>query len=78
VQAAIDYVCVVDTCHQGELFDLLQEMDRRYFLVQDLRWEFSLMDREQQDSITPEQARYETCVTLINCKLQNILYFLIL
>ena len=33
-------------------------MDRRYYLVQDLRWEFSLLDREQKDTITEDQARY--------------------
>ena len=40
----------------SELFDLLQEMDRRYFLVQDLRWEFSMLDLNMTDSITEEQA----------------------
>lgn len=53
------YVCATqDTCTLEELQDLLQEMDRRYFLLQDLRWEFSILDREQMDTITAEQARY--------------------
>ena len=52
------YTCAADTCTQSELYDLLQEMDRRYYLLQDLRWEFSLLDREQKDIITEDQARY--------------------
>ena len=54
------YVCAGDICTQSELYDLIQEMDRRYYLVQDLRWEFSLLDREQKDTITEEQARYNS------------------
>ena len=52
------YTCIGEQCQSTELYDLLQEMDRRYFLLQDLRWEFSLLDREQKDAITVEQARY--------------------
>nr|KAG5713950.1 hypothetical protein BaRGS_020278 [Batillaria attramentaria] len=33
-------------------------MDRRYFLLQDLRWEFSLLDRQNMDAISVEQARW--------------------
>ncbi|ELU04993.1 hypothetical protein CAPTEDRAFT_200424 [Capitella teleta] len=38
IEEAIKYVCVNDKCEKSELFDLLQEMDRRYFIIQDLRW----------------------------------------
>ncbi|XP_053393945.1 trichohyalin-like isoform X2 [Mercenaria mercenaria] len=59
VLASMKYTCAThDTCTQDELYDLLQEMDRRYFLLQDLRWEFSLLDRDQRDTITIEQARW--------------------
>ena len=51
------YVCVGDTCELSELFDLLQEMDRRYYLIQDLRWEFSLLDTTMSDTITEEKAQ---------------------
>lgn len=54
----MEYCCLMnDSCEPSELFDLLQEMDRRYFLVQDLRWEFALLDREQKDLISEDQAR---------------------
>jgi len=53
------YVCAPpDSCSREELYDLLQEMDRRYFLLQDLRWEFSLLDTNRKDTITESQARY--------------------
>ncbi|XP_025111092.1 vicilin-like seed storage protein At2g18540 isoform X2 [Pomacea canaliculata] len=60
VTAAIQYTCVEHVCTMSELKDLLQEMDRRYFLLQDLRWEFSVLDREGKDTITIEQARWLT------------------
>jgi len=59
VKASMEYCCLLgDCCEPSELFDLLQEMDRRYFLVQDLRWEFALLDREQQDLISETEARF--------------------
>ncbi|KAK7508272.1 hypothetical protein BaRGS_00000511 [Batillaria attramentaria] len=58
VLASIKYSCVGDVCQVSELHDLLQEMDRRYFLLQDLRWEFSLLDRQNMDAISVEQARW--------------------
>ncbi|XP_022107129.1 axoneme-associated protein mst101(2)-like [Acanthaster planci] len=59
VQAAMSYCCLTDdTCEPSELFALLQELDRRYFLLQDFRWEFALLDRHQNDLITEDQARF--------------------
>ena len=56
MQAAIDYVCIGECCDVDELFEVLQEMDRRYFLIQDLRWEFSMLDMGMRDVISEEQA----------------------
>lgn len=53
---SIKYVCAGETCEESELYDLLQEMDRRYFLVQDLKWEFSMLDRNQTNTINEDQA----------------------
>ena len=53
----MDYVCVGDECDESELFDVLQEMDRRYFLIQDLRWEFTMLDYTRSDTITEAQAK---------------------
>ncbi|KAK7100159.1 trichohyalin-like [Littorina saxatilis] len=58
VQACIKYTCVGEHCQMSELYDLLQEMDRRYFLIQDVRWEYSMLDRESKDTISVEQARW--------------------
>ncbi|XP_064626175.1 apical junction molecule-like [Lineus longissimus] len=59
VRAAMKYSCASEHyCDVHELFDLLQEMDRRYFLIQDFRWEFSMLDREMKDTITEEEARW--------------------
>ena len=58
VQASMKYTCIGEQCQATELYDLLQEMDRRYFLLQDLRWEFSMLDREHTDAISVEQARF--------------------
>ena len=51
------YVCATGNCVQSELYDLLQELDRRYFLLNDFRWEFSMLDRNQTDCISEEKAR---------------------
>jgi hypothetical protein len=54
------YSCASEnSCDIHELFDLLQEIDRRYFLIQDFRWEFSMLDREMKDTITEEEAKYD-------------------
>ncbi|XP_035825821.1 trichohyalin [Aplysia californica] len=58
VFASVKYICATNNCHISELYDLIQEMDRRYFLIQDFRWEFSFLDREQKQSITVAQAKW--------------------
>ncbi|XP_041484146.1 trichohyalin-like [Lytechinus variegatus] len=59
VKASMMYCCAFeDSCEPSELFSVLQEMDRRYFLLQDFRWEFNLLDREQKGFITEDQARF--------------------
>ena len=57
MRAAMAYVCADDTCEESELFDLLQELDRRYFLIQDFRWEFTMLDVSKTDAITEQQAK---------------------
>lgn len=54
----MQYVCIDPAvCEEFEFLDLLKEMDRRYFLIQDFRWEFSMLDTEGTDTITEDQAR---------------------
>ncbi|ESP05146.1 hypothetical protein LOTGIDRAFT_227829 [Lottia gigantea] len=78
VKAAINYVCATENCDMSELFDLLQEMDRRYFLLQNLRWEFSFLDREKCDYISEEQAKWlAQCVHREFYSNRNWEYFLL-
>lgn len=58
VLASIQYVCATKNCAPGELFDLLQEMDRRYFLLQGFRWDFSFFDQLKSDTISVQQAKW--------------------
>ena len=57
-EASIEAVCAAETCDRQELFDVLNEMDRRYFLVRDLQWEFSMLDREKKGTISEKDARF--------------------
>lgn len=58
IRASIAEVCATDTCDKDELYDVLNEMDRRYFLVRDLRWEFSMLDRERKGTISEKSAKF--------------------
>lgn len=58
VEASIEAICAAETCDRQELFDVLNEMDRRYYLVRDLRWEFSMLDRENKGTISEREARF--------------------
>ncbi|XP_068681150.1 trichohyalin-like [Montipora foliosa] len=58
VLASIEEVCACETCDESELFDVLNEMDRRYYLVRDLQWEFAMMDREDKGTISERDARF--------------------
>lgn len=58
VQATIEAVCAAETCDRQELVDVLNEMDRRYFLVRDLQWEFAMLDREKKGTINEKKARF--------------------
>ncbi|XP_062613815.1 trichohyalin-like isoform X2 [Saccostrea cucullata] len=59
VMESMKYVCVHRSfCESSELYALLQEMDRRYFLIQDFRWEFSMIDVHHKDTITQDEARW--------------------
>lgn len=58
VEASIEAVCAAETCDRQELYDVLNEMDRRYYLVRDLQWEFSMLDREKKGTISEREARF--------------------
>ena len=58
VEASINAVCACDTCDRQELVDVLNEMDRRYFLVRDLQWEFAMLDREQKGTISEKDGKF--------------------
>lgn len=56
VQAAIQAVCFCDLCFKEEVLDVLNEIDRRSFLIRDVEWEFEMLDCEKCGTITEEQA----------------------
>ena len=56
VAAAIETICFCDLCLKEEIIDVLNEVDRRSFLMNDLKWEFEMLDRENQGTITEEEA----------------------
>ena len=56
VKAAIETVCFCDLCLKEEVLDVLNEIDRRSFLMRDLEWEFEMLDRVKRGTITEEQA----------------------
>jgi len=58
VKASISEVCATDACDKEELFDVLNEMDRRYFLVRDLKWEFAMLDTERKGTISERSAKF--------------------
>lgn len=58
VVASMAEVCACETCDREELCDVLNEMDRRYFLVRDLQWEFAMLDRENKGTISEKDARF--------------------
>ena len=57
-EASISEICAAETCDIYEFFDVLNEMDRRYFLVQDLQWEFAMLDGKQCGTISEKDARF--------------------
>ena len=60
VKASLTTVCgdEFESCDREDLLDVLKEMDRRYFLVQDLQWEFALLDRQRKDAISENDAKF--------------------
>lgn len=56
VRAAVECVCSLDVCSRDEFTELLEELDRRYALVQDVRWEFNLLAQQYGGSITEDDA----------------------
>ena len=75
IEESIKYVCVNKTCEKSELFDVLQEMDRRYFLIQDLRWEFSMLDITRCNAIPPAQAKYDLSTLKLSLCIIMFFYF---
>ena len=56
--ASIGEICAAETCDVYEFLDVLNEMDRRYFLVKELQWEFAMLDGKQCGTISEKDARF--------------------
>lgn len=61
IEASIKTVCFCSLCFKEEVLDVLDEMDRRHFLMKDLEWEFSMLDREKRHTITEKEAEFLFC-----------------
>eukprot|EP00794_Sanderia_malayensis_P017623 gene17623-19377_t len=61
VEAAIMQVTCMDTCDRDDVIDVLQELDRRNYLLRDLKWEFHFFDNDKQGCITEDRAYYLFC-----------------
>lgn len=57
-QAAIRTIVDDDSCSQLSFFDVLHEMDRRYFLRRDLGWEFAMLDYWKNGVIEITEAEF--------------------
>lgn len=59
IKASMSYTCACPSlCDREEILDVLQEMDRRFFLAQDLQWEFALLDRQRKGAISKSEAKF--------------------
>ena len=58
IEASSRMVCESTRCDKEDLVDVLKEMDRRYFLVNDLKWEFALLDRYKKGAISENDAKF--------------------
>jgi hypothetical protein len=54
-QASIQTVCFCDLCLEDEVLDVLKEMDRRSFLMNDIRWEFAMLCGTKSNVISEQQ-----------------------
>lgn len=57
-KAAIAEICAAETCDICEFMDVLNEMDRRFFLVKELEWEFAMLDGKQLGFISEKDAQF--------------------
>nr|CAB3262711.1 uncharacterized protein LOC100182150 [Phallusia mammillata] len=59
VAASMHYVCGnSDFLLSNDIRSVVEEMDRRYYLVQDLQWEFALLDNLHVGRISVEKSRF--------------------
>lgn len=58
IEASLRTVCESMQCDREDVIDVMREMDRRYFLANDLKWEFALLDRERKGAISEQDARF--------------------
>ena len=56
VEAALIQVVDSEFCDKAEVMDVLHDLDRRNFLLRDLKWEFELLDYERCGTLPHERA----------------------
>ena len=58
VEAALFQVNSSDSCDKKDLMDVLQDLDRRNFLLRDLKWEFEILDCRKSGCISEEMGYF--------------------
>ncbi len=61
VEASILQVTCTDICDREDVIDVLQELDRRNYLLRDLKWEFHFFDSDKTGCIPEEKAYFLFC-----------------
>eukprot|EP00111_Clytia_hemisphaerica_P002008 TCONS_00005679-protein len=59
IKASVEYICACPPlCDKEEVIDVLKEMERRFYLAQDLQWEFAMLDRQRKGAIPRKDAMF--------------------
>ena len=61
VEAAIRQITDQEFCSKEDLIDILQDLDRRNFLLRDLKWEFEFLDYRQTGCISEDRGYFLFC-----------------
>ena len=61
VEAAIRQITDQEFCSKEDLIDILQDLDRRNFLLRDLKWEFEFLDYKQTGCIPEDRGYFLFC-----------------
>eukprot|EP00112_Aurelia_sp_Birch-Aquarium-sp1_P023582 Seg708.6 transcript_id=Seg708.6/GoldUCD/mRNA.D3Y31 product="hypothetical protein" protein_id=Seg708.6/GoldUCD/D3Y31 len=61
VEAATRQITDQEFCSKDDLIDILQDLDRRNFLLRDFKWEFEFLDYKQSGCIPEDRGYFLFC-----------------